>query len=257
VAADVSDDELRELAQAAREQAPQVTGKRYAIVIANAAYRDDSVPDLGTPHADAHLVADVLTRRYGFEVDVQLDKTRNEIFDALRSLGRKLKEEDQVAIYYAGHGYSFYGSDLAYWLPVDAETTRANAWISSADISKLLHRMPARQILLISDSCYSGGFAEAIPESSRSDDLQALLGARAVMTVTSGGDEPVEDGAGNSPFAKTLADELEGAPSATNMLRLFERIRDRVMAESPQTPNYGVVSFAGYDDGADFVLTRR
>jgi len=257
VAADVSDDDLRELAQAAREQAPQVAGRRYAIVIANADYRDDSVPDLGTPHADARLVAGVLTRRYGFEVDVQLDKTRNEIFDALRNLGRKLREEDQVAIYYAGHGYSFYGSDLAYWLPVDAETTRANAWISSADISKLLHRMPARQILLISDSCYSGGFAEAIPEGNRSEDLQALLGARAVMTVTSGGDEPVEDGADNSPFAKTLADELETAASATNMLRLFERIRDRVMAESPQTPNYGVVSFAGYDDGADFVLTQR
>jgi hypothetical protein len=29
------------------------------------------------------------------------------------------------------------------------------------------------------------------------------------------------------------------------------------MAESPQTPNHGVVSFAGYDGGADFVLTRR
>jgi hypothetical protein len=29
------------------------------------------------------------------------------------------------------------------------------------------------------------------------------------------------------------------------------------MAESPQTPNYGAVSFAGYDDGADYVLTQR
>jgi NAD(P)-dependent dehydrogenase (short-subunit alcohol dehydrogenase family) len=257
VAADVSDEDLRQLAQAARERVPQVAGKRYAIVIANADYRDDAVPDLGTPHADARLVGDVLARRYGFEVDLQLDRTRAETFDALRTLGRKLREEDQVAIYYAGHGYSFYGSDLAYWLPVDAETTRANAWISSADVSKLLHRMPARQILLISDSCYSGGFAEAIPRDAISDDLQALLSARAVMSITSGGDEPVEDGAGNSPFAKTLADELESAPVAENMLDMFDRIKERVMAESPQTPNYGAVSFAGYDDGADYVLTRR
>jgi hypothetical protein len=117
--------------------------------------------------------------------------------------------------------------------------------------------MPARQILLISDSCYSGGFAEAIPRDAISDDLQALLSARAVMSITSGGDEPVEDGAGNSPFAKTLADELESAPVAENMLDMFDRIKERVMAESPQTPNYGAVSFAGYDDGADYVLTRR
>ncbi|MFN8722293.1 MAG: hypothetical protein ACK5YI_15830, partial [Rhodospirillales bacterium] len=61
----------------------------------------------------------------------------------------------------------------------------------------------------------------------------------------------------NSPFAKTLADELESAPVAENMLDMFDRIRERVMAESPQTPNYGAVSFAGYDDGADYVLTRR
>ena len=227
-------------------------------IVTPAGFRFDTAgTNVSVSHAGAHLVADVLTRRHGFEVDVQLDRTRNEIFDALRTLGRKLKEEDRIATHYAGHGYSFYGSDLADWLPVDAETTRANAWISSADISKLPHRMPARQILPIPDSCYSGGFAEAIPEGSRSDDLQALLAARAVMTVPSGGDEPVEDGAGNSPFARTRADELEGAPSAMNMLRLFERVRDRVMAESPQTPNHGVVSFAGYDGGADFVLTRR
>ncbi|MFN8723292.1 MAG: hypothetical protein ACK5YI_20890, partial [Rhodospirillales bacterium] len=36
--------------------------------------------------------------------------------------------------------------------------------------------------------------------------------------------------------------------------RLFETIQTEVSLETPQTPAYGIVRFAGYDEGSDFVL---
>jgi filamentous hemagglutinin family protein len=237
-------------------QAPESAtrpGRRIALMFALQNYNDDGVPDLGTPHSDAVLVSAALRERLGFETRVVRDATREQMLDQLRALGRELIEEDQVVVYFAGHGYSFSGTDLAFWLPVDAEITRANAWISSADISRLLHRMPARQILLVADSCYSGSFAGA-GLSGVSDDVMRAMTGRAVMAITAGGDEPVADGTVNSPFAESLNRQIRQLSDATPMSRIFEAVLTEVSLETPQTPNYGIVEFAGYDDGADYVV---
>jgi hypothetical protein len=246
-----------QLAQLAPEPDPLPPGRRIALLFAVEQYIDDSVSDLGTPSEDATLIDGVLRRRLGFETRVYRDPTRSEIFEAIRGVARTLTEDDQLVIYYAGHGYSFYGTDLAYWLPADAETTRANAWISSAELSRLLHRIPARQILMIADSCYSGGFAGDAVERVDDVPLAELAQRRAVIAMTSGGDEPVADGAENSPFARALADELGKLDRAQPLSVAFEPVRSRVEQEMPQTPNYGIVRFAGFDDGADFVVAPR
>jgi filamentous hemagglutinin family protein len=246
-----------QLAQLAPEPDPLPPGRRVALLFAVEQYIDDSVSDLGTPSEDATLIDGVLRQRLGFETRVYRDPTRSEIFDAIRDVARELTEDDQLVVYYAGHGYSFYGTDLAYWLPADAETTRANAWISSAELSRLFHRIPARQILMIADSCYSGGFAGDAVEQVDDVPLAELAQRRAVMAMTSGGDEPVADGAENSPFARALADELGRLDRAQPLSVAFEPVRSRVEQEMPQTPNYGIVRFAGFDDGADFVVAPR
>jgi hypothetical protein len=240
------------LAQAPAAGAPR-PGRRIALMFALQTYEDEGVPDLGTPHADADLVSRALAERLGFETRVVRDATRERMLDAIRTLGRELIQEDTVVVYFAGHGYSFSGTELAFWLPVDAEITRANAWISSADISRLLHRMPARQILLVADSCYSGSFA-ADGVSGVTDDAMRAMTGRAVMAITAGGDEPVADGTVNSPFAEALTRQIQAITGPMQVSRLFETIQTEVSLETPQTPAYGIVRFAGYDEGSDFVL---
>jgi len=243
---------LGEVAQDA-EPAP----RRIAVVIANSDYQDPNIVDLGTPQADADLISRTLEARFGFETRLIRDGTRTEIMDGLRDLGRELREQDQVVVYYAGHGYSFYGTDLAFWLPADAAVDRANAWISSAELARVFHRMPARQILLVADSCYSGGFAADGLRGAVDGNLADVRFRRSVMALTSGGDEPVEDGSTNSPFAAAFARHLQALDGPTTVSSVFDRVHAEMNATTPQSPNYGAVLFAGYDRGGDFVLYRE
>jgi hypothetical protein len=77
---------------------------------------------------------------------------------------------------------------------------------------------------------------------------------RAVMAITAGGDEPVADGTVNSPFAEALTRQIQTITGPMQVSRLFETIQTEVSLETPQTPAYGIVRFAGYDEGSDFVL---
>jgi hypothetical protein len=238
-------------------QEPERAPRRIAVVIANSDYQDPNIADLGTPQRDADLIAGTLAGRFGFETRLIRDGTRNQILDGLRELGRDLREQDQLVVYYAGHGYSFYGTDLAFWLPSDAAVDRANAWISSAELARIFHRMPARQILLVADSCYSGGFAAGGLRTAVGDNLADVRFRRSVMALTSGGDEPVEDGSTNSPFAAAFARHLQGLGGPAAVSSVFERVYAEMNATTPQSPNYGAVLFAGYDRGGDFVLYRE
>ncbi|CAK0765172.1 hypothetical protein CCP2SC5_370006 [Azospirillaceae bacterium] len=56
-----------------------------------------------------------------------------------------------------------------------------------------MNRIPAKNILLIADSCYSGSFTKEhkISNAEKSLDPAALRERRSVMALSSGGDEPV------------------------------------------------------------------
>ena len=64
---------------------------------------------------------------------------------------RRLTAEDQLLIYYAGHGEN--DPDLgAYWVPVDGQPGADFTWIDAGDITGELKRMNAAAVLVISDS---------------------------------------------------------------------------------------------------------
>jgi hypothetical protein len=77
---------------------------------------------------------------------------------------------------------------------------------------------------------------------------------RAVMAITAGGDEPVADGTVNSPFAEAFTRQIRAIDGPVQVSRLFDTIQTEVSLETPQTPAYGIIRFAGYDEGSDFVL---
>ena len=77
------------------------------------------------------------------------------------------------------------------------------------------------------------------------------------MAMSSGGDEPVMDGEVNSPFARVLINRMKEVSAATSGEDLFTRIRADVTATTPQTPQYGVISSAGYDPGADYLIREN
>ncbi len=236
------------------------SGKYFALVIGNNAYT--SLPKLETAVKDAQDVSNVLRTLYGFEVTLLANATRADIMRGLSEYRRTLADADNLLIYYAGHGQLDRGADRAYWLPVDAEKDNNANWISADDVTGDLRAMPSRHILVISDSCYSGGFRSAGAEINPADLNQFLVQKktkRSRTLMSSGALEPVSDGGGavNSVFAEALIQGLSGNDEqAFSAGRLFDDfVEVRVAGRAHQTPLYSAIRNSG-DEGGDFVFIR-
>jgi hypothetical protein len=120
--------------------------------------------------------------------------------------------------------------------------------------------LAARQLMLVSDSCYSGTLAgnERV-QVSQTTDAAPLLSRRAVVVMSSGGNEPVADEGreGHSIFAWHFIKALEGLDNWQVGGNLYERVRAAVTKEFPQTPQYGASSRAGHQGNTDYLFERR
>jgi len=237
-------------------------GHYYALVIGIDEYR--TLPHLHSAIADARSVETVLRDGYGFETKLLLDSdaTRGSILRALNEYRTRLHQDDHLLLYYAGHGYRDPQADRAYWLPQDSDSSPAN-WISADDLAAAVRALPALHVLIVSDSCYSGGLAgsRAVHLSASQEDhlayLRKLLASKSRTFMSSGGDEPVADNGPNGHSVFTGAflrglRELEGtAFSAENLFDWY--VREPVGGSSKQTPQFGVMRDTGHDMG-DFVF---
>ncbi|MGH6959469.1 MAG: caspase family protein, partial [Dongiaceae bacterium] len=248
-----------EAAQAATQAAalpPELAnldyGNYHALVIGNDMYR--SLPRLGTAVGDAEAVAKELERNYRFNVRLLTNATEEDIIGALSDMRRELAWNDNLLIYYAGHGW--YDRDAE---PVDASEDNQAHWISNADVTNALKALKAKHILVVADSCYSGTLARSANISLRGIDyIERIVKKKARTVLTSGGLEPVLDagGEGHSVFAHAFLAALEENDGVIDGQEVFRRLRDPVVANAPQTPEYGEIRGAGHD-GGDFIFVRR
>ncbi|MDW8479743.1 MAG: caspase family protein [Xanthomonadales bacterium] len=133
-------------------------GRFHALVIGNDEYQ--SYPRLQSARNDARAVARLLERRYGFTVRLLLDADRFAILSAINDFRERLGEEDNLLIYFAGHGEVDPVGRQGYWLPVDARPELPLSWISNTAISDMLNTMRTRHVLVVADSCYSGAMTQ-------------------------------------------------------------------------------------------------
>jgi hypothetical protein len=233
-------------------------GKFHALVIGNDIY--DDLPTLATARADAERIASVLNTEYGYAVTLLRDVTRDQILDAFDRLRRELDEDDNLLIYYAGHGWLDPDADRGYWLPVDARRDTRSRWLSNGDITDLLRATKARQVMVVADSCYSGTLTRGIKIGSEgSGYLKKLMIKRSRTVLTSGALEPVADsgGGGHSVFAKAFIESLAQNNGVLDGTQLYSKVRERVRLNADQTPQYSNIRKAGHEVGGDFVFTKR
>lgn len=248
----------------------RLPGARYhALVIANQAYRH--WPKLNNPVNDAQDLKRMLESRYGFEVTLLTDATRRDMFAAFNTLRTKLKPDDNLVVFYAGHGDIEESTGRGYWVPVDGERGNRSNWMSVVDVTDQINALGVRQVLVIADSCYSGTMARsALPVADADlvgerhwDALRAISQLRARVALTSGGLEPVVDGGAgrNSLFASSLLEVLDAVREPIETRRLFDALSARFSLRAQrlklqQTPQYAPIRFAGHEAG-DFVFVPR
>ena len=222
------------------------------------------LPKLNTAVTDAKAVAHLLQESYGYKVTLLLNASRAQIITALDTLRGILTQRDNLLIYYAGHGMLDEAAERGYWLPVNAqENTRAN-WISMTEITDTLKAMTTHHVMVVADSCFSGTLVRAVagrlppPGAERQAYLTRLVKKRARTALTSGGLEPVADsgGSGHSVFARAFLNVLTENRGVLEAQQLFAYVRPQVVVNSPQTPEYSNIRFAGHQ-GGDFLFVRR
>ncbi len=233
----------------------QTTGNSVALLIGNNDYT--TLPDLDTAVPDIMKLSAVLEQSYGFEVTRLVDADRYEILTAINELGRSLEPGDNVLIYYAGHGELDRANQRGHWLPVNAETGNTANWISNVAITDLLNVIPARQLLVVADSCYSGMM------SRNAVGTATAQRGRTRTAMTSGGIAPVLDGGGgdHSVFAAEFLKALDANVGSVSAANLYAAIAPRVEQKAralgfEQRPEYAPLKFAGHE-GGDFIFSKR
>jgi len=241
---------------------PQIEfGGYHALVIGNNDYAH--LPKLENAVQDARDVADVLERLYGFEVQTIENASRSDIIGALVKLRAKLTWDNNLLIYYAGHGTIDDYTSRGYWQPVEAEEEDLTNWVPNSTITDMLRAIRAKHIMVVADSCYSGTLVRSaqggIPTAKERDAwVQRASQKRSRTALVSGGIEPVMDGGGgkNSVFAKALLDVLRNNQSVIDGATLFDGLKRNVVLGSEQTPQYSDIRNAEHD-GGEFFLVRK
>ena len=250
------DVDVEETAEVEDREAP----RKLALLIGNSLY-PRPIPELDTPVADIEAIGNILRNRFGFKVTMVKDGTKRKIIDSFNKMAREVRAQDSIVLLYAGHGYLLDKTGQGYWIPVDASVTSAEGWISNSDISHLLSAIRSRQLLLVSDSCFSGTLAEKY-QMHRVSGLTAdeiMKKKRSVMVLASGGDEPVSDQGreGHSIFAWHLIQSLKMMDGITSGSDVWRTIYQQVRKEYPQEPQYGAVLSAGHSRGGEYFFTAQ
>jgi hypothetical protein len=232
-------------------------GRYHALVIGIDDYA--SLPKLQTALADARAVAKILREQYGYTVKLLANPTRDDIIDEFDRLRDNLTEEDNLLIYYGGHGWLDRQSGRGYWLPVDADNERRSRWLANTSLTDTLQALLAKHVMVVVDSCFSGTLTRSISVPEHNPSYFArMMEKRTRVVLSSGGLEPVEDAGkgGHSVFAAEFLQALKDNQDVLDGTQLFEKVRRSVILNAQQTPQYSDIRFAGHE-GGDFLFVRK
>jgi WD40 repeat protein len=113
------------------------------------------------------------------------DATRANLRKRLSDMADKMTEKDVVLIYMAGHGKVTSGEEMFYFVPSDGrDEDLRDTGVSAAMLAEGLRNLPARRVVLILDSCQSGGAIESLAKIA---SVKALAEERRVRQAQPAG----------------------------------------------------------------------
>lgn len=253
---------------AARPKAPtgeEARGDLWLLTIGINSYL--SWPRLKTAVNDARAVKEVLLKRYHLDparvVELTDEKaTRQNILGAFRDLAKKVRPEDSLLVYYAGHGHIDGITGKGSWIPVESGADDPTNWLSNRDVTDYLNvnAIKAKHVLLVSDSCFSGDFFRGNRGGLPAIDdamLRKAYTRSSRQAISSGGLEPVSDAGfgGNSVFSHFLVASLQNNSKPYLIpSELFGEIRSGVGKNAEQLPQFGDLHGTGGQEGGELIL---
>jgi len=233
-------------------------GKYYALIIGVNQYPDPQIMNLEQPAQDAEKLYQTLNQHYSFDkenITLLKNPTRENIISELDRLNKIITEDDNLLVFYAGHGYWDEKDEIGYWLPSDATQENTANWIRNSTVRDYLRTVKTKHTLLIADACFSGGiFKTRKAFSDAPKSIQKLYEYPSRKAMTSGTLQEVPD---KSVFLlylnKRLTENIQPYISAEEV---FSSFKIAVLNNSPNIPQYGEIKDTG-DEGGDFIFVKR
>jgi len=233
------------------------SSKYYALIIAAQDYNDERIKDLSNPINDATKLKNILINKYTFEnknINFLQNPIKADIIGALHHLRKKITSNDNLFIFYAGHGYWDEEMKTGYWLPIDSDKDNPVNWMPNTDLTNYLNAIKAKHILLVADACFSGGIFKTRAAFANVATVEKLYKMPSRKAITSGTLKEVPD---NSVFLKYLLKRLnENTNKYLTAEELFSSIKMAVINNSQNVPQYGTIQNTG-DEGGDFIFLKK
>jgi hypothetical protein len=139
-----------------------------ALVIGISKYRDEAIPQALYARRDAETMAAYLVAVGGVsrsKIKLLTDEgaTLSDLSAYVEEwLPRRVSKDTTVFVYYAGHGTPNVATGKAFFLPYDGHADFQNKLYSLERLYESLERLPAKEVVVMLDSCFSGATGRSV-----------------------------------------------------------------------------------------------
>lgn len=244
-------------------------GKKYALVVGTNEYKEWT--PLNNAVQDAEAIAEELRKGFDFDVQLLRNPVLDTVYSVIQSYAQRMDSNDQLLIYFAGHGdfdEKFFNDGF---LVVKNSSAAKNdpyrkTYIQHSALQRIINNLPSRQILVVFDVCYGGTFDDKVSKktyqvnrtatgNAKEDYINKKLSHNTRVYISSGNKNTVPDGyrGEHSPFAIRFLEALRTRGGISGILtksRLFSFVEGL-----DSEPIMG--SFGDDEPGSEFILISR
>jgi hypothetical protein len=233
-------------------------GNYYGLIIAVEEYDDPKISDLDHAVDDATALYNMLIRDYTFDkerVKLLINPKFEDIVIELDRLNTVVTDNDNLLMFYAGHGVWSEQSNVGYWLPSNARESNTANWFRNSTLRDYIGSIKAKHTLLIADACFSGSiFKSRAAFTNVPAAIEKIYDLPSRKAMTSGSLSEVPD---KSVFIEYLIKRLaENNKAYMTSEELFYSMKTAVLNNSPTVPQFGEILNTG-DEGGDFIFIRK
>lgn len=234
--------------------------KYHAILIAESFYTNPCLNDLQGPAKDVQKLYKVLTENYTFnkeDVETLVNASRQKIVETLVKVGNKMNSNDNLLIFYAGHGKMITnekGEKEGSLLPIDADCKDVITQITTEDLKSIFSNIKdAKHILFFADACFAGTIFRLSPDAPKSEQIQYNVMSRELMT--SGNEQPVPD---ESNFVELFVEALQkNNDKYITSERIFDGFKHDYRNKTGLIPQHRDIANIPGSEGGRFVFIKK
>ncbi|MBK7432950.1 MAG: caspase family protein [Chitinophagaceae bacterium] len=245
---------------------PQLDGNPvfHALLIAENEYSEPSYNALPGTLRDMRKMYNLLSGKYTFDpgnIDTLVNASKEKILSTLNTIAKSLTENDNLFIFYAGHGIikRYEGvngkkvREEGFLIPSNAAKGDEVTFINSYDITSILNRSNAKHILFTADACFAGSLFRDLPADASLKVREAYKN-KSRRLLTSGNKQAVSD---ESDFVESLRLALqENTKKYVTAGELVDGFRDQYISKTHMQLQYNPIPNVD-DQGGEFVFFKR